>query len=116
MGSEGVRLVFLVSMVLSCFGLLAQGMMLWLQVSALRRHRHSFFWMLVAATLLDILSCVMAIVLYAMPLPIPVHWVLFGLASMLTLVAMVLGVAGSWLLFRSYTRYVAQSEALAESH
>lgn len=110
---QGMKLVYLIGLVLACIGLLTQCAILWLQANALRRHGHSFFRLLVAGSVLGVLYCVLALVLYSVRLPVPVYWILLSVSSVLLVVASVLAVVGSSRLFRSYASYVAQSESPA---
>jgi len=111
-----MKLVYLVGLVLACIGLLTQCAILWLQANALRRHGHSFFRLLVAGSVLGVLYCVLALVLYTVRLPVPVYWIVLYMSSVLLVVASVLAVVGSRRLFRSYASYVEQSESATGDH
>ncbi|GAB2524976.1 hypothetical protein [Lysobacter humi (ex Lee et al. 2017)] len=86
------------------FSLLIQIVMLALQASALSRHGHRAFTLLVASSIVGLLYCLGSIPMALMQLEPDVYLVFSTVNVALMVIASLLGVAGTALLFRSYTR------------
>jgi hypothetical protein len=79
------------------------GAMLWLQVSALRRHQEMCFFLLSIATTCAILYLLVTFILPRVTPPdTPQPWWYYPLTALLLLGQMILGVWGTARLFRMY--------------
>lgn len=79
------------------------GVMLWLQVGALRRHQELCFFLLSVATTCAILYLLVTFILpRVMPPDTPQPWWYYPLTALLLLGQMILGVWGTARLFRMY--------------
>ena len=94
----------LIGALTSAFVLLVQSGMLWLQASALRRHRHRSFLLLAIGSVLGILYCLTSFPLYLMHISEDAFCALMLGSTALVLIGAVLGLVGTALLFRSYTK------------